>query len=250
MSTSVAQENSIPPEVPAVPAVPEAPKQSRKALELRLPKNFKEVHPAMKAEKILPYFRNYLVMLLRKKDSNLNSDSSVSTYQSCAKCWVDRYARGHQLRHVLHKDFRDKTAKEDKTQAVFHRSYPMTRCGLNHLLKMYKLCCKQFHPEIKILFKSKQINLRKRKRVQVENVPTLNSSMVEQYIKEFLERYQRSAEKLPKSLQEMKQFLRLFYQYRSERLTEAVWELSGISKDVLMANSYLHNSEEKEDAEV
>ena len=237
MSTSVAQENSIPPEVPAVPAVPEAPKQSRKALGLRLPENFKEVHPAMKAEKILPYFRNYLVMLLNEKESNLNSDSSVSTYQSCAKCWVDRYARGHQLRHVLHKDFRDKTAKEDKTQAVFHRSYPMTRCGLNH-------------PEIKILFKSKQINLRKRKRVQVENVPTLNSSMVEQYIQEFIERYQRSAEKLPKSLQEMKQFLRLFDQYRSERLTEAVWELSGISKDVLMANSYLHNSEEKEDAEV
>ena len=147
-------------------------------------------------------------------------------------------------------DFRDKTAKEDKTQAVFHRSYPMTRCGLNHLLKMYQLCCKQFLPEIKILFKSKQINLRKRKRVQVENVPTLNSSMVEQYIQEFIERYQRSAEKLPKSLQEMKQFLRLFDQYRSERLTEAVWELSGISKDVLMANSYLHNSEEKEDAEV
>jgi len=230
--------------------VPAVPTESRKALGLRLPENFKEVHPAMKAEKILPYFRNYLVMLLNEKESNLNSDSSVSTYQSCAKCWVDRYARGHQLQHVLHKDFRDKTAKEDKTQAVFQRSYPMTRCGLNHLLKMYKLCCEQFHPEIKTLFKSKQINLRKRKRMQVENVPTLNSSMVEQYIQEFMERYRRKTEMLPKSLHEMKQFLRLFDQYRSERLTETVWALSGIPKDVLMANSYLHRSEEVEEAEV
>lgn len=228
MSASVAQENSI--------------KNSRKALELRLPENFKEVHPTMAAEKILPYFRNYLVMLLRQKSSNLNSDSSVSTYQSCAKCWVDRYAQGHQLQHVLHKNFREKTAKEDKTQAIFQRSYPMTRCGLNHLVKMYKLCCKQFHPEISPLdiFKSKRINLRKRKRVQVENVPTLNSAMVDQYIQEFIERYKRRTENLPKSIQQFKQFLRLFDQYRSERLTEAVWELSGIPKEVLMANSYLH----------
>jgi hypothetical protein len=236
MSTSVAQENSM----------PSSARESNKPLELQLPENFKEVHPSMKAEKILPYFRNYLVMLLKKKDSNLNSDSSVSTYQSCAKCWIRRYAQGHELQHVLHKAFVTKTAKEDKTQAVFRRSYPMTRCGLNHLVKMYNLCCDQFHPNIKTRFKKKNINLRKRKRIQVENVPTLNSSMIGQYIQEFIQRYLSSTDGFPTSLEQMKQFLRLFDQYRSERLTETVWELSGIPKDVLMANSYLHKKKDDE----
>lgn len=230
MSASDAHENSIP---------------SNKALELVLPENFKEIHPSMKAEKILPYFRVYLSLLLQQKDSNLNSDSSVSTYQSCATCWVRRYAQGHQLQHVLESSFIAKTSKDDKTQEVFRRSYPMTRCGLNHLVKLYKLSCKQFHPKLSKIFKKKNIALRKRKRVAVENVPTLNASLVDQFSQEFITRYVRqktdSVDSFPKSVQETKEFLKLFDQYRSERLTETVWELSGIPKDVLMANSYLHD---------
>ena len=207
----------------------------------------------MKAEKVLPYFRVYLSLLLKMENSNLNSDSSVSTYQSCATCWIRRYAQGHQLQHVLEKSFITKTSKDDKTQEVFKRSYPMTRCGLNHLVKLYKMCCKQFHPKLTKIFKKKSIALRKRKRVTVENVPTINSVLVDQFSKEFIGRYLRckkeSSESFPKSVDETREFLKLFDQYRSERLTETVWELSGIPKDVLMANSYIHDKQQDDDAE-
>ena len=79
----------------------------------------------------------------------------------------------------------------------------------------------------------------------VENVPTLNSVLVDQFSKSSLVGTfgaERVAESFPKSVDETREFLKLFDQYRSERLTETVWELSGIPKDVLMANSYLTTS--------
>ena len=228
MSTSFAHENSI-----------DSLEESEKSPETfqSLPQEFDLIHPCLPADRALPTFRAYLAMMLNDPSSPLKSESSVATYASCATCWVRRYASGVELRYALSKEFISTTAQEDTTKAIFTRGIAQTRCGLNHLLRMYKLCCKQFHPNIKEIFKPKKFDVKKRKRVVLENTPTVHSEYVEELAEEFIHRFHATSDSFPTTVIGMKQFLKLFDHFKEERLTEKVWELCGVSKDVLLANT-------------
>lgn len=204
-----------------------------------LPDGFRLIHPCLHADRALSTFRHYLGLMLKDPDSPLRSESSVATYASCATCWIRRYARGVELRHALSKEFIASTANEDTVKAIFARGVAQTRCGLNHLVRMYEQCCKQFHPTIKAedIFKPKSYESKKRKRVVLENTPTLHHEFVEELAEEFIHRFRASSEGFPTTVVGMKQLLRLFVQFKDERLTEKVWELCGVSKEVLLTNT-------------
>lgn len=228
MSTSLVHENSI--------TALEENTSAVETLEL-LPNEFRDIHPCLPADRALPTFRAYLAHLLNDPKSPLKSESSVATYASCATCWVRRYARGVELQYALSKEFIATTAKEDTTKAIFARGIAQTRCGLNHLVRMYKQCCQQFHPSIKEIFKPKKYDVKKRKRVLLENTPTVHTEFIDELAEEFIHRFRATSEGFPTTVVGMKQFLRLFDHFKEERLTEKVWELCGISKDVLLANT-------------
>lgn len=202
-----------------------------------LPDSFGEVHPCLSTDRALTYFRAYLVQMLKDPNSPLKSESSVSTYSSCATCWVRRYARGVELQYALSPEFISATAKDDTTKAVFARGFPQTRCGLRHFVRMYELCCKQFHPSVKVIFQPKTPSIKKRKRMTLENTPTVHLAMVDDLAEEFIHRFRASADGFPTTVVAMKQFLRLFDQFKEERITEHVWTLCGVSKEVQMANT-------------
>jgi len=228
MSASVVQENSM----NALEGPVKVPETSKP-----LPEEFRDIHPCLSTDRALGTFRAYLSLMLKDPDSPLKSESSVATYASCATCWIRRYARGIELQHALSKEFIATTAKEDTTKAIFARGIAQTRCGLNHLVRMYKLCCKQFHPTIGTIFKPKAYEAKKRKRVVLENTPTLHHEFVEELAEEFIHRFRATSEGFPTTVVGMKQFLRLFVQFKDERLTEKVWEFCGVSKDILLANT-------------
>ena len=230
MSASVVQENSM----NALEKAQSSPETSKP-----LPDGFRLIHPCLHADQALDRFRLYLGLMLKDPDSPLRSESSVATYASCATCWIRRYARGVELQYALSKEFIASTAKEDTVKAIFARSIAQTRCGLNHLVRMYEQCCKQFHPSIKAedIFKPKSYESKKRKRVVLENTPTLHHEFVEELAEEFIHRFRASSEGFPTTVVGMKQFLRLFVQFKDERLTEKVWELCGVSKEVLLTNT-------------
>lgn len=198
---------------------------------------FKEVHPCLHADRALTYFRTYLALMLKDPTSPLKSESSVSTYASCATCWVRRYARGVELQYALSPKFISDTAKDDTTKAIFARGFPQTRCGLRHFVRMYELCCKLFHPTIKPIFKAKTFDVKKRKRVVLENTPTLHTKFVDDLAEEFIHRFRATSDGFPTTAIGMKKFLRLFDQFKEERLTEKVWALCGVSREVLLANT-------------
>lgn len=202
-----------------------------------LPEEFRDIHPCLPADRALSTFRAYLAILLNDPDSPLKSESSVATYASCATCWIRRYARGVELQYALSKEFIATTAKEDTTKAIFARGIAQTRCGLNHLVRMYKQCCKQFHPTIQTIFKPKTFDVKKRKRIVLENTPTLHNQFVDELAEEFIHRFRAASDGFPTTVIGMKQFLRLFVQFKEERLTEKVWGLCGVSKEVLLANT-------------
>lgn len=230
MSASVVQENSM----NTLEKAQSSPETSK-----ALPDGFRLIHPCLHADRALSTFRHYLGLMLKDPDSPLRSESSVATYASCATCWIRRYARGVELRYALSKEFIASTAKEDTVKAIFARGVAQTRCGLNHLVRMYERCCKQFHPAIKTedIFKPKSYESKKRKRVVLENTPTLHHEFVEELAEEFIHRFRATSEGFPTTVVGMKQFLRLFVQFKDERLTEKVWELCGVSKEVLLTNT-------------
>lgn len=228
MSASVVQENSM----NTLEGRKNVPNKSRK-----LPDEFRDVHPCLHSERALGTFRAYLSLMLKDPNSLLKSESSVATYASCAACWVRRYANGVELQYALSKQFIASTAKEDTTKAIFARGIAQTRCGLNHFKRMYVACCEQFHPKIKTIFKPKAFLAKKRKRLSLQNTATLHHEFVEELAEEFIHRFRATSESFPQTISGMKQFLRLFVQFKDERLTEKVWELCGVSKDVLLANT-------------
>lgn len=226
MSASVAQENSIDP-------------LETTFSDENLPKTFSVIHPTFKTDRALPYFRAYLFRMLKDPKSPLKSESSVSTYASCATCWVRRYATGIELQHALSKEFITSTAKDDTKKSVFLRGFPQTRCGLRHFVRLYELCCKQFHPSVKEedYFKPMVMESKKRKRMVIENTPTLHTKFVDELAEEFIHRFRSSSEGFPTTVVGMKQFLRLFDQFKEERLTEQVWAACGVTKEMLLVNT-------------
>lgn len=71
----------------------------------------------------------------------------------------------------------------------------------------------------------------------LENTPTLHTKFVDELAEEFIHRFRSSSEGFPTTVVGMKQFLRLFDQFKEERLTEQVWFACGVTREMLLVNT-------------
>tara|TARA_B100000519_G_scaffold203011_1_gene223554 strand:- start:89 stop:709 length:621 start_codon:yes stop_codon:yes gene_type:complete len=203
----------------------------------------------MKAMEALTFFDVYLNLLRQTEGTNIKSVSSVSTYSSCASQFCKTYASDYQLQHVLTKEFLLRTAKEDNRHGSLKRHKPQIKCGLRHFVRMYELCCQQFHPQIKQIFQPKKLRIHKRKRCHIVDHKRLHSEMVRESATDFVKRYKRGNEHFPTKKVGMVNFLCTFEAFFSDAMTRKCWEKSGVSLGELMANTRAEGEESSEDSE-
>jgi len=193
-------------------------------VQVKLPEQFASINPNTTTTDALPLFRCYLVLL------DLTT-SSIGTYYSCANNWTNSWAANLPLKLAFHPDY-IKLTKGKSDKGSLKRAFPMTRCGLGHFVRMYELCCQQYHPNIDPIFEKGAKVRNQNKRIVFENTLTLQEKMIDKFTIEFILDFKQ----LPTTPEEMKVYLKSYSKFVQRKTNERVWELSGVSKGKLWAN--------------
>jgi hypothetical protein len=202
-----------------------------------LPPWFSRIGPTTNADAAKELFELYLQLVANKPDKKMHSNRSVRTYKSNINVWVRQYATGHELQHVLHPKFIQKTQRSSAAPGHLKRVTPQQQPGLKHFVNMYEACCKQFHKGLE-MYELKDIEIRVAKKMKFEEVPTAVSERRPDYAKRFVREYMfRHGGTLPTTSAELEQCVAQYGFFEAQRQLAYAWGKSNVTAKVLLVNT-------------